>query len=457
MSARQAALAALDGIERHGLPMDRSLAQALRRHRLSARDRALVTELGNGVLRRRSYIDAVLDPLLHQGVASLDQLALNILRLGAYQLLYLDRVPAHAAVNETVSLARSRSGPGRAGLINAVLRRLQREGPRPSIPSAADDPRGHLSLVYSLPGWMVDRWIQQLGLQEAEELMRALDAHPGITVRANTCRITPGELVVQLASEAIATRPGRWLAEALQSIGSFWPPDLKSFRAGLFSVQDEGAMIVSHVLNPRAGRTYLDACAAPGGKTTHLAQLAGPGASIVAVDVDARRLQAVEAECRRLGITSVNTAVADARHPERIAGGPFDGVLVDAPCSGLGVVRRRPDIKWRKNPADPASMSKLQLELLLGARELVRGGGTLVYAVCSTEPEETLQVVEKFQQRAGDMVADSLVPYLPGGLRSETTASQGRLWLWPHRHGTDGFFVARWLRGRTPSGCREGS
>ncbi len=455
--AREAALFALDAASRRGLPAGDTLRSALDRRTLSVADRALATQLVSGVLRQRLRLDMVIDQLARRGVRSLDQVTLNILRLGVYQIQYLDRIPPHAAVKETVDLARRRDmNKGRAGLVNAILRRLLRQDIEPILPDPSRDPSGHVSVLHSIPRWLADRWLNQLGYDDAVALGAASNRSPGISIRVNTLRVEPDDLALDLAGAGVETVPGRYLSEALHLLAPVKPDSLDAFCRGLFYVQDEGAMIVSTVVGPRPGERILDAAAAPGGKSTHLAEMMGDRGEVVALDISERRLGMVEQSARRLGLESIRTVMGDARNAGSVPGGEFDRVLVDAPCSGLGVIRRRPDIKWRKGPDDPARMASVQEEVLYGASRVVAPGGVLVYAVCSTEPEETLGVVKKFGDRADEFAADDLSLILPSSLSGEKGAGDGYVYLWPHRHLTDGFFVARWTRRNTGTGADNG-
>ena len=440
--ARTASVDVLERIER-GKHLGEALNQALSGKALSRADRGLATELVYGVLRQRMYLDHTLDRLLDRGLESVDRLVLTVLRLGAYQLVFLDRVPPHAAVNETVNLLKGKAGArGRAGLVNAVLRRLLREGPA-DPPPWEEGPERHISVRYSLPRWMVRRWLDRLGSEECLELARSINTPPDLHLRTNGLRAEPREVLERLRSQGLTADYGRYLPEAIHVKPRTQVAALPEFEEGLVYAQDEGAMLVSHLVDPRPGESILDSCAAPGGKSTHMAELMGDKGRVIALDLDRHRLRLVRDNCRRLGLQSVEPQEGDIR--VWAGDDDFDRVLVDAPCTGMGVMGRRPDIRWRRRESDPGDTARLQVDILRGAARWVRPGGVLLYSVCTTEPEETVQVAREFALGTQGFRPRPLADILPTSI-SEVAGSPGQVYLWPHRHGTDGFFVASWQR-----------
>lgn len=432
-NAREVALKALLAIDR-GAPAKEALDAALASSRLNRLDRALCTELVYGVTRRRLTLDYELSLLLTPPGAKLSPRIRNLLRLGLYQLRYLSRVPPYAAVSESVALARRGGGEGAARLVNAVLRRALREPPPPP-PS--------LAVATSHPEWLVERWVRRLGEEEARALLEANNATPPLVVRVNRLRTSPPVLMEALAKEGVQARPGRWCPDSL--ILEDGPPvaELRAFRAGMFTVQDESSMLAVMALDPRPGQMVLDIAAAPGGKASYCAERMGDRGHVVANDVDRERARLIEATARRLGLRSLAISVADARQLPAMFGGRCDRVLADVPCSGLGVLARRPDLRWRKGPEDLQRLPAFQLELVQAAARCLRPGGALVYSTCSTEPEENEGVVEALLRSEPGLRLDDLGPYLPPSLGA---SGSGMLQLWPHRHGTDGFFLARIVR-----------
>lgn len=451
-TARSVALGALHAIDTRGAFTALALDQALGRHPLPGRDRALATELVYGTVRRLNTLDWALNQVARRPVAELDPWVRAVLRQGAYQLIYLDRVPPRAAVHEAVELARRRAGPGAARFVNGVLRGLQRLLPL-AYPDRSQDLTQHLTLVHSIPEWLVERWVAQLGESEAEALLAALNRSRGVSVRVNRLRADREQAQAALAALGVTAEPTRFSPDGLvlggvaaeASLGRLGP-----FNDGWITPQDEAAMLVAPIVDPAPGQFVIDVAAAPGGKTTHLAERMGDRGRVVAMDIHAHKLRLVEAACRRLGLTSVETVVADARTAGERYGGQADAVLVDAPCSGLGTLAHRPDARWQKRAADIADLARIQSELLAAAARAVRPGGTLVYSTCTTEPAENQGVIEAFLAVEPAFALQDLRPWLPEALAGAATACTGCLQLWPHRHGTDGFFIARLQRIAAP-------
>jgi 16S rRNA (cytosine967-C5)-methyltransferase len=443
LGPRDLALEVLTGVER-GKNAGDLLDEALEGSDLSRAGRALATEIAYGALRWRGLLDWMLQQVLTTPLERLTPSIRNILRAGAYQIFCLDRVPARAAVYESVRLARERGHEGTARLVNAVLRNLDRRRDALVLPGDLD-PVTSLAVRLSHPQWLVERWHRRFGPGETRALLEANLEIPPLSIRANSLRCTPEGLAKSLQEEGVALRPGRYFPGAftLES-----PPPLRAVRAfnkGLFTVQDESSMLAGLVCHPRPGHIVIDACAAPGGKTIHLAELMGDQGQVLAVDLSAARLSKVRENLQRLGPKCVKIVEADARRLGALYPASADRLLVDAPCSGLGVLRRNPDAKWIKTEGDIHALSKVQLEILLGASPCLKPGGVLVYSVCSLEVEETRDVVESFLSRSPVFRLDDMEGYLPEGLRGQG-GQGGMLWLYPHRHGLDGFYLARMRR-----------
>ncbi|AKU92786.1 16S rRNA (cytosine(967)-C(5))-methyltransferase RsmB [Vulgatibacter incomptus] len=419
------------------LALDAELSSA---GRIDPRDAALATELAYGVLRRRSALDRALSPLVKQPLPKLEPQVLELLRLGAYQLLYT-RVPPHAAVGETVSTARRAGLERAAGLVNAVLRRLSQQGAPPPLDRQAA-PLEALQVEASIPEWLAMALLKRLGADEAFELAEAIDRPAPPTIRRNRLRIDRDALVARLEEEAPGAEitAGAYSPDALRIEGAGPLPRLAAFRDGLFSQQDEAAQLVTLLADPQPGAKVLDACAAPGGKSCHLAELGA--ASVTSLDVHERKVRRIGEEAARLGLSVIRTIAADAGAPlPPEVGGPFDLVLVDAPCTGLGTLRRHPELRYRRGPDDVARMVAGQARILDNIASSVRVGGILVYAVCSFLHEEGRGQVDAFLERhRGRFEPAPLEPrptWSPDGWTLET---------WPHRGGMDGFFAARLVR-----------
>lgn len=445
---RDVALGALLRVDGEGATPQAALEAAWAGTETPKRDRALATELVYGALRRRNALDFVLAKLSSRPLDQVQPRLLWILRLGAYQLLYLDRVPAHAAVDEAVRQASIRGHKGLTGFVNAVLRNLARRLADGSLalPGREGGLEAYLTVTESHPAWLVRRWLSELGPEPTEVICR-LDNEPAPTgVRVNRLKNDRLELAERLRAEGVtvtetALAPDGLIIDDYSSL-----PELAAFREGRFFVQDEAAMLVAPLLDPRPGETLVDACSAPGGKATHLAELAGDQARVLAVELVREKLPQIVENCRRLGLGGVAPVHGDARRLPDFAPGPVQGVLVDAPCSGLGVLRRRPDSRWRKRPEDPAALAPLQLSLLDAAAKVVVPGGRIVYSTCTIARTENEEVVRAFLAAHPDFRATDLRPFLPTALRDEPGAASGELQLLPSAHGTDGFFMARFDR-----------
>lgn len=443
--AREIALHVLKAVESEGAYANLALNRALEHHQPGKLDRAFATELAYGTLRVLNTLDWIISRFLHKPLGDQSVWIRNILRMGAYQIFYMDKVPAPAACNEAVELAKKYGTPGTARFVNGVLRNVVRRKDDIVFPSAEEDLVSHIALRYSHPTWLVERWLGEFGLEETTALCRANNATPRNTIRTNTLRTGRENLTKTLEQEGLTVRATRFAPEGLEISGFLSLRGLPSFEAGLFQIQDESSMLAGHALSPAAGDRVLDACSAPGGKTTHLAQLMQDRGVIRALDVHPHKLDFIRENCARLGITCVEVRCGDARE---LAGGPEDAadyVLVDAPCSGLGVLGRRPDARWRKEPAQVTALAELQGQILDGAARCVRPGGVLVYSTCTITPEENIEQVERFLQARPEFAWDDLRPFLPATL-GDAELSRGYIQLLPHVHGTDGFFIARLRR-----------
>jgi 16S rRNA (cytosine967-C5)-methyltransferase len=429
----------LERVETDAAFADLALDAELGRRRLVLRDAALATELVYGTLRWQRYLDWILAPHSRRRLPTLDPRVRVLLRMTAYQIAILERVPAFAAVNDAVTLARRT--PGVAEYVNAVLRAFARRGAAEREPALPPDPVDALATRCSFPTWLAARWLERYGLVEAEALMRALNGRPPLTVRANTLRASRERLAARLGEEErIQASATRLAPEGLVVEDGGDPGRWRAFVEGACVVQDEASMLVARLLDPAPGATVADVCAAPGTKTTHLAQLMDGRGRVLAFDPQPGRLARVREAATRLGVTIVETVEGPV---ERLAPGwpsGCDGVLVDAPCSNLGVLRRNPEVKWRRQPADIAAAARRQQGILLAAATLVRPGGRLVYATCSLEPEENDDVASAF------LAAQPAFAVEPPAAWPVPPDARGFVRCLPHRHGTDGFTAIRFRR-----------
>ena len=445
--ARIAAYETLLAVEGGRADLPHALAQA-RQALPDERDRALAGEIATGALRWQAAFDHVVARLTKRVVERLDPEVRVILRLTLFQLLHLDRVPASAAVNDAVSLTRRAAKASAAPLVNAVLRRASRERDRLALPPRPDDPANreaaleYFSTALSHPRWLAARWLDRYGFDAAEAWMQFNNAPAALTLRANRLRTTPEALARMLAAEGVQTKPGRYAPDALVVTGGN-PLSSEIATQGLFVVQDEASQLVGIVTGVRPGERVFDACASPGGKTTAMAAAMGDRGLIVAADVRARRIGLLVRTVAASGASCIRIVRADASAALPFMR-QFDCVLLDAPCSGLGTIRRDPDLKWRRKEEDLTGMPAMQLGMLRHTSELVRPGGRLVYATCSSEPEENEEVVRTFVAESGfQPVAPVELPVTMASLID----GAGQLRTYPFRDGLEAFFAAVLVRG----------
>jgi len=432
--------------EAEGAYSDLALDAELGAHpQLDPRDRALVTELVYGVLRYRGRLDFALRQSCQKPLEQLDPPVLRLLRLGAYQILCLERIPASAAVNSSVELARRMRLERATGFINGVLRGLLRRLPEIPWPPCASQPVGYLQHWLSLPKWLAKTWLDEYGAEEASQLAEAMLQRPPLTIRANTLVASREELLAELAAAGVSAEPCRYAPEGIRLENS---RGLGLLAPDRFQVQDQASMLVPHLLGIRPGERVLDACAAPGGKTTQLAALAGNRAELIALELHPQRAELVRQGVQRLGCSGVDVRCWDlTRPPAFIPPASLDRVLLDAPCSGLGVLRRNPETRWRRQPESLAELADLQLQLLDNLASLLRPGGSLVYSLCTTTPIETEQVVQRFLDGHPDYRRVDLHELVPSGWHA-LLDERGALRTSPVRHDAmDAFYAVRFVRG----------
>jgi 16S rRNA (cytosine967-C5)-methyltransferase len=437
------ALRVLLRVQEEGAFADLALRAAMVQAQLAPRERGLATELVYGTLRMRGRLDFLLGHVLDTPLHELEPAVACALRMGAYQIACLERIPERAAVDETVRGLRE-IGFGRAsGLANAALRRLAERWRGIPLPDLADDPVAHLRDALSLPGWLAERLAARFEPDEAAALATALLAVPPRCVRANRLRTTRDALLAELRRRFPDAVPCQIAPDGLRLAGRGDPVREPGFAAGRYTLQDEASQLVVELLDPQPGERVLDACAAPGTKATAIAERVGAKGHVLATDRHFRRLGLVARDAERLGLPWIETRVVDLARPlpREIAAERFDRVLVDAPCSGLGTLRRTPELRWRVVPADLAKLAEAQFQILHHAASALSPRGALVYSVCTFTPEENEAVVDAFLAREPgfrrtrpDALPALLSPLLEPG---------GALRTWPHRHDCDAFFAVR--------------
>ena len=446
--ARHSALTVLNTLDQRKRTLDRIL-QTLPQNEgyLSRRDRALMSALIYGVLRWRGRLDHIIAYFSKSPMRKIQPIVLNILRLGLFQILFLDRVPDSAAVHTAVELTKQTQNFKAAGFVNALLRKAAAEHNRVPFATFEQDPLTFLTTRQSVPQWLAERWLKRLSAKTVITLSESINTIPPITLRTNTLKMRRKDLIQHLADQVEHFGPTSYAPDGINIQNPHQGiQHLAAFKKGWFQVQDEAAQLVALLLNPQPGESVLDACAGLGGKTAHIAQLMLNQGNIFAVDSNAEKLQQLNAEMRRLGIFNVTTACQDLQTPvEPFHHNRYDRVLLDAPCSGLGVVRRNPDIKWNASVARVERQASVQKQILKNIAELVKPEGILVYAVCSMEFEENEAVIEDFLKNQPDFVIDKRWGALPEAMRPTIKSKTGFTTL-AFIEQMDGFYLARLKR-----------
>lgn len=449
-TARTASLDILNTLDQGDNTLDNILDEVLSQQAFfSKKDRSLLQALVYGVLRWRGRLDWIIDYFSKTRMDKIDPKVLNVLRLGLFQIIYLDRIPVSAAVNTSVEMAKSFAAPYVVRFANGLLRNAARNHNQVPLPDEYSDPVSALAVKKSFPNWLIERWLDRFGLKDTGLLCDAINTIPPLTVRCNTLKIRREILLKFLEKDAENVELTHY---APDGVFFFNPkksiPEIKAFKDGLFQVQDEAAQLVTFMLNPQPGETVLDACAGLGGKTGHISQMMKNRGKLVALDNNEKKLMRLQSEMHRLGVSMVTPLVRDLND---LAGskhiGKFDRVLLDAPCSGLGVLRRNPDAKWRISEQDLMRNSNRQSIFLDQLAAHVKPSGILVYCVCSTEPEENEFVIKGFLNKHQDFAIEKNPGGLPLKARSLLTGN-GYFRTFPHLHDMDGFFAVRMKRAK---------
>ena len=435
---RELAMQVLQKVHVEGAYANVALAETLREIKLTERDRRFLTELVYGVTKAGE----TLDYMIGRYVADLRkaQPAIReLLRLGFYQIFLMDRVPPSAACDTAVELAKKHGRRGAESFVNGVLRAALREPERAALP---DGRNAHaLALRTWHPKWLVERWMRAYGYERTEELCRCNNTSAPLSVRVNTLRTNRPALMEQFTAAGAQVCASAWVPDGIV-LGTHGALDeLAPLRMGLAQVQDESSMLVAHVLAPEPGMTVIDACAAPGGKTTHIAQRMENRGRILAFDIYEEKIRRIERNAQRLGISIIEAQMCDAREIGAAYAGQADRVLVDAPCSGLGVLRRKPDARWKKSPEDVKTLPPLQRAILASAAEAVKKGGVLVYSTCTMEECENTAIVADFLRTHTDFMLEETGGFLPVQKTTERMVQ-----IMPETDGPDGFFIARMRR-----------
>ncbi|RAZ79256.1 16S rRNA (cytosine(967)-C(5))-methyltransferase RsmB [Planococcus halotolerans] len=431
-NVRDAAFSILWAVENKQAYSNLLLHQTIESYGISAKNRGLLTEITYGTLQHQMTLDYYLEPYLKGKV---EPWVKTLLRMSLYQIVYLDRIPSHAVVHEAVEIAKRRGHGGVASLVNGVLRSVQRSGVRSF--NAIADPIEKISIETSHPAWMIKRWSEQFGLEKTREMALENNKIPSQTVRVNTVRATVEEAIEMLESEGLEAVPSKIIPECLVITGG-QPARTATFEKGFITIQDESSMLPSYALQLEPGMKVLDMCAAPGGKSTHIAEKLNNKGSLYSMDLHPHKVKLIKESADRLGHTVIETEVGDGKKSvERFGKEQFDRVLVDAPCSGLGVIKRKPDIKYTKKEEDFSRLQEIQIELLDQAAQLLKPDGILVYSTCTVDNMENRGTAERFLKEHTDM--EKIQVSLPEALGIKHS---GFVQVFPQDFGSDGFFIA---------------
>lgn len=437
VNIRRLAVQALLTINRDGAYANIVLQQMLAEHHLSDVDRRFFTELVYGVVRRRNYLDAIIEKLAKRPLRKLSSIVVDILRLGLYQLIYMDKVPDSAAVNESVKLAK-KMARGLDGFVNGVLRNFLRNRDSFSIDELATSDVERLAFIYNQPLWLLEHWLAIYGEEKTLGLCSWFNERPRLTARINTLKTSISDAMATLTKVGWQAEPTGKLPEAIYINSHHGSLDSSALvKEGLLTFTDEASMAVAYVVDPKPGDYILDCCAAPGGKTMHMAARMQNKGHIVADDIHEHKLGLMADNAKRLGVTNAEFKLQDATALPTEWAERFDRVLVDAPCSGLGILQRKLDMRWHKTAESLKTLPTLQLQILEEAANTVKSGGVLVYSTCTINEAENEDVVNKFLALHSDFVLVDAAPYLPFPVTGPMVT------LWPQKDEMDGFFIAR--------------
>lgn len=438
-NVRDAAFSILWAVENKQAYSNLLLHQTLENYGISAKNRGLLTEITYGTLQHQMTLDYYLEPFMK---GKIEPWVKILLRLSLYQIVYLDRIPSHAVVHEAVEIAKRRGHGGVASLVNGVLRSVQRDGVRSF--NAISDPVKKISIETSHPEWMIKRWAEQFGLEKTREMALENNKIPPQTVRVNTVKATPEEVIEMLVSEGLEAVQSPLVPECLV-VSNGQPAKTLTFEKGFITIQDESSMLPAYALQAGPNMKILDMCAAPGGKTTHIAEKMGNQGQLFAMDLHPHKVKLIDETAKRLGHSIIETAAGDGKKSvERFGIEQFDRILVDAPCSGLGVIKRKPDIKYSKTADDFSRLQEIQVDLLDQAAQLLKKDGILVYSTCTVDSTENRGTAERFLKEHPYM--EKIEVSLPEALGLKNS---GFVQVFPQDFGGDGFFISAFRKTQT--------
>ncbi|MBS4189174.1 16S rRNA (cytosine(967)-C(5))-methyltransferase RsmB [Bacillus sp. FJAT-49705] len=437
-NVRETAMDLLESIEKNQSYSNLLLNTAINKNKINQKDIGLLTELTYGTLQRRMSLDYFLKPFLRDN-KKIESWVIQLLRLTLYQMIYLDKIPDRAAIYEAVEIAKSRGHRGISGMVNGILRNIQRQG----LPSIEDvkDPNEKLAIATSHQLWLVNRWVNQLGFEKTKQMCELNLTAPLQTARVNEAKTTVANCLKFLEEEGFQVEQSQVIPEAIKCYrGNLANSNV--FKEGLITIQDESSMLSAYALGVTENDRVLDACAAPGGKSTHIAEKLHNTGQVISLDLHEHKVKLINENAARLGLTNIKASALDSRKvQERFEKESFDRILLDAPCSGLGVMRRKPDMKYTKKEEDVTQLAKVQRNLLMAVSPLLKKGGILVYSTCTIDREENHDIVKEFLSENGEFEGDSsLKERMPNAIRP--LINDYDLQILPQDFGSDGFYIA---------------
>ncbi len=439
---RSAAIRILSRFERSDSYIDKLLEHEFRTGNLSHLDKGLLNELVHGVIRWRAKLDWALIGFYRGDFLKCLNIVKNAMRVALYQIMYLDRIPVPAAINESVEIVKRIQGERTAGIVNGVLRNLARNLDNIRYPERSDDVIYYLSIMYSHPRWMVKRWLERFGEVKTEKLLYVNNRRPYNTLRVNKLKSTVYDIIGELRKHEMHYFQSNYLPESIV-VKSYKPelPTMDIFKEGKITIQDTSAALAAKLAAPVEGMTVIDVCAAPGGKSFYLAEQMNDKGKVIAIDKFQSKLRFIVEGAERLGLKSIETICADAVDLELEE--PADLIFADVPCSGLGTISKKPDIKWKREPEDIYKLAELQKKILDNAAKNVKPGGVIVYSTCTIEPEENIENIKWFLKKYTDFEIDPADKYLPSEV-----CNNGMMEIYPHIHYIDGAFAVRLIKKR---------
>jgi len=443
--AREIIVDILQKIELEDTYSNIALKQTLDQYKgLIIKDKGLITEIVNGTIKYTRKLDYIIDQFSNIPVAKMKPVIRHTLRMSVYQIFFLDKVPNSAVCNEAVDVVKKRNMGRLSGFVNGVLRNIIRKSDTIKYPNQAKDSVKYLGIMYSFPDWIITLWLENYSYDFVEALCKSMNQPPSLSIRTNGMLISKEDLIKELEKEKITAKDGNLASKALILQGATSIARLNSFEKGYFTVQDESSMLVSHVLNPKPGEKVLDACGAPGGKTMHIAELMEGKGKVISADIYPHKLTLIEQTANRMQHKIVETVLQDATKEKVDYIEKFDRVLIDAPCSGLGIIRKKADIRWNKELSDIKALTNLQKDIIKTSSKYVKPNGIMVYSTCTISALENEQMVKWILENL-DFELEDLNEYIPTCLHSETT-KKGYIQIFPDTANTDGFFISRFRK-----------